>query len=67
MKPIKLKNMKRTNCWRPKGKVWYQKNEDGCKHKVIYINKIDKDIHCYECGNKLLETNGARLRREEED
>ena len=28
MKPIQLKNMKRTNCWTPKGKVWFQKNDD---------------------------------------
>ena len=28
MKPIKLQRMKRTNCWSPKGKVWFQKNDD---------------------------------------
>ena len=28
MKPIQLKHMRRTNCWQPKGKVWFQKNDD---------------------------------------
>ena len=28
MQPIKLQRMKRTNCWSPARKVWFQKNDD---------------------------------------
>jgi len=37
MKPIQLKNMKRTNCWTPKGKVWYQKNDDEQLGRVVTV------------------------------
>ena len=50
--------MKRTNCWQPKGKVWFQKNDDRddrwnslvneqkeTQHKM---NLLDQDIHDLE-------------------
>jgi hypothetical protein len=41
MKPIK--GMQRSNCWKPKGKVWYQHNEDFEKIKQEQI-QADKNI-----------------------
>ena len=43
MKPIQLKNMKRTNCWSPKGKVWYQKNDDSQSAHDL-VNEAERDI-----------------------
>jgi hypothetical protein len=39
MKPVKIPQRERSNCWKPKGKVWFQKNDDSKKYSVTI--KVD--------------------------
>jgi len=46
MQPIK--GMKRTNCWKPTRRVWFQKNDDSqeceCGHShVSYVGDLGED------------------------
>jgi len=67
MKPIQLKHMKRTNCWQPKGKVWFQKNDDNKlakeerekERKERFKEKIHEDV---ERRNRQLEEQGEVYR-----
>jgi len=64
MKPIKLQRMKRTNCWSPKGKVWYQKNDDNQERPEISLEMKKKKYGSLEEQkeyNKMLNKRNNRL------
>jgi hypothetical protein len=44
MQPLKVKPSERSNCWKPKGKVWFQKNNDNQKFHGVIFNEWDKSM-----------------------
>jgi hypothetical protein len=48
MKPITLKHMKRTNCWKPTRPVWFQKNNDGEQRVSQHCPKYCDKEGCYD-------------------
>ena len=53
VQPIKLQRMKRTNCWQPARRVWFQKNDDSKKgYKELYEEERRKGHSEEEAGYK---------------